>query len=236
MRQLGIPTVVDRMVQQALHQVTSREFEPGFSESSYGFRPGRSEGGTGIGAPVAGETEGGIPAGARAQPGSTDAGAATVADRLVQLLFRHAQVKATLATFERLDTWIRRHGTVRPLVWQDGGVTRLLPESHSAADPYKPATTQLRRPRQHPAGKGQAESCRTSNALCERPSTEAQLSNGDRARPVRRLDGDTPVRCLDVIKRLFHIAIAAVTSRSTQIWPLGLFRCEPRRRTGRPAP
>jgi RNA-directed DNA polymerase len=42
MRQLGIPTVVDRMIQQALHQVMSREFEPGFSESSYGFRPGRS--------------------------------------------------------------------------------------------------------------------------------------------------------------------------------------------------
>ena len=42
MRQLGIPTVVDRMIQQALHQVMSGEFEPGFSESSYGFRPGRS--------------------------------------------------------------------------------------------------------------------------------------------------------------------------------------------------
>ena len=33
-RQLGIPTVVDRMIQQALHQVMSRVFEPGFSESS----------------------------------------------------------------------------------------------------------------------------------------------------------------------------------------------------------
>ena len=42
MRQLGIPTVVDRLIQQALHQVLSRIFEPGFSESSYGFRPGRS--------------------------------------------------------------------------------------------------------------------------------------------------------------------------------------------------
>jgi len=41
-RQLGIPTVVDRLVQQALHQVLSPLFEPGFSESSYGFRPGRS--------------------------------------------------------------------------------------------------------------------------------------------------------------------------------------------------
>jgi RNA-directed DNA polymerase len=42
MRQLGIPTVVDRLIQQALHQVLSPIFEPGFSESSYGFRPGRS--------------------------------------------------------------------------------------------------------------------------------------------------------------------------------------------------
>ena len=41
-RQLGIPTVVDRLLQQALHQVMSPLFEPGFSESSYGFRPGRS--------------------------------------------------------------------------------------------------------------------------------------------------------------------------------------------------
>ncbi|MFN8000905.1 MAG: group II intron reverse transcriptase/maturase [Acidobacteriota bacterium] len=41
-RQLGIPTVVDRLIQQALHQVLSPRFEPDFSESSYGFRPGRS--------------------------------------------------------------------------------------------------------------------------------------------------------------------------------------------------
>jgi RNA-directed DNA polymerase len=43
-RQLGIPTVLDRLIQQALHQVLSPEFEPGFSESSYGFRPGRNAG------------------------------------------------------------------------------------------------------------------------------------------------------------------------------------------------
>ncbi len=43
-RQLGIPTVLDRFIQQALHQVLSPVFEPGFSESSYGFRPGRSAG------------------------------------------------------------------------------------------------------------------------------------------------------------------------------------------------
>jgi len=42
MRQLAIPTVVDRLIQQALHQLLSPIFEPGFSESSYGFRPGRS--------------------------------------------------------------------------------------------------------------------------------------------------------------------------------------------------
>ena len=41
-RQLGIPTVVDRLIQQALHQVLQAVFEGGFSESSYGFRPGRS--------------------------------------------------------------------------------------------------------------------------------------------------------------------------------------------------
>lgn len=44
MRQLGIPTVLDRLIQQALHQVLSPVFEPGFSESSYGFRPGRNAG------------------------------------------------------------------------------------------------------------------------------------------------------------------------------------------------
>ena len=43
-RQLGIPTVLDRLIQQALHQVLSPVFEPGFSEFSYGFRPGRSAG------------------------------------------------------------------------------------------------------------------------------------------------------------------------------------------------
>lgn len=43
-RQLGIPTVLDRLIQQALHQVLSPVFEPEFSEFSYGFRPGRSAG------------------------------------------------------------------------------------------------------------------------------------------------------------------------------------------------
>ena len=39
---MGIPTVQDRLFQQALVQVLQRVFEPGFSEHSYGFRPGRS--------------------------------------------------------------------------------------------------------------------------------------------------------------------------------------------------
>jgi RNA-directed DNA polymerase len=42
MRLLGIPTVVDRLIQQAVLQVLDPIFDPGFSESSYGFRPGRS--------------------------------------------------------------------------------------------------------------------------------------------------------------------------------------------------
>lgn len=41
-RLLGIPTVMDRMIQQAIHQEMGPTFEEGFSESSYGFRPGRS--------------------------------------------------------------------------------------------------------------------------------------------------------------------------------------------------
>lgn len=42
MRTLGIPTVVDRLIQQALHQVLQPIFEPTFSAASYGFRPGRN--------------------------------------------------------------------------------------------------------------------------------------------------------------------------------------------------
>jgi len=41
-RELGIPTVVDRLIQQALLQVLQPLFDPGFSDHSYGFRPGRS--------------------------------------------------------------------------------------------------------------------------------------------------------------------------------------------------
>lgn len=41
-RVLGIPTVVDRLIQQGLHQVLAPMFDEDFSESSYGFREGRS--------------------------------------------------------------------------------------------------------------------------------------------------------------------------------------------------
>lgn len=40
-RQLGIPTVLDRFIQQAILQVLQPIFDPTFSEHSYGFRPGR---------------------------------------------------------------------------------------------------------------------------------------------------------------------------------------------------
>jgi RNA-directed DNA polymerase len=42
MRPLGIPTVLDRMIQQAILQVLTPILDPHFSDSSYGFRPGRS--------------------------------------------------------------------------------------------------------------------------------------------------------------------------------------------------
>ena len=41
-RMLGIPTVMDRLIQQMLLQVLTPVFDPAFSEHSYGFRPGRS--------------------------------------------------------------------------------------------------------------------------------------------------------------------------------------------------
>lgn len=41
-RTLGIPTVKDRLLQQAIHQEMMGYYEPYFSENSYGFRPGRS--------------------------------------------------------------------------------------------------------------------------------------------------------------------------------------------------
>jgi len=42
MRKLGIPSAVDRFVQQAVLQVLQERWDPTFSEYSYGFRPGRS--------------------------------------------------------------------------------------------------------------------------------------------------------------------------------------------------
>ena len=41
-RPLGIPSVLDRVIQQAIAQVLTPIFDPGFSDNSYGFRPGRS--------------------------------------------------------------------------------------------------------------------------------------------------------------------------------------------------
>ena len=41
-RKLGVPCVVDRLIQQGLHQVLQKRWDPTFSKHSYGFRPGRS--------------------------------------------------------------------------------------------------------------------------------------------------------------------------------------------------
>ena len=41
-RQLGIPTVLDRFIQQAIAQVVTQQWEPHFHPDSYGFRPQRS--------------------------------------------------------------------------------------------------------------------------------------------------------------------------------------------------
>ena len=41
-RKLGIPSVVDRLIQQAVLQVLQKRWDPTFSQYSYGFRPGRS--------------------------------------------------------------------------------------------------------------------------------------------------------------------------------------------------
>lgn len=41
-RMLGIPTVIDRLIQQSIAQVLSQHYDEGFSENSYGFRPSRS--------------------------------------------------------------------------------------------------------------------------------------------------------------------------------------------------
>ena len=41
-RKLGVPCVVDRLIQQAVLQVLQERWDPTFSEHSYGFRPGRS--------------------------------------------------------------------------------------------------------------------------------------------------------------------------------------------------
>jgi len=42
-RKLGIPTVLDRLIQQAVMQVLQQRWDPTFSDSSFGFRPGRSQ-------------------------------------------------------------------------------------------------------------------------------------------------------------------------------------------------
>ena len=94
-RELGIPTVVDRLIQQAMHQVLGPIFEPSFSESSYGFRPGRS------------------------------AGQAVLKARAYVAEGRRFVVDLDLEKFfDRVNHDVlmdRVYGTVRTVVWEDGG-------------------------------------------------------------------------------------------------------------------
>ena len=41
-RRLGVPAVLDRLIQEAIHQILSPVFESAFSDNSFAFRPGRS--------------------------------------------------------------------------------------------------------------------------------------------------------------------------------------------------
>ncbi len=59
-RRLGIPCVIDRFIEQAMLQVLQRQWDRAFSESSYGYRPGRSALNPGCWlAPREGQTRGG---------------------------------------------------------------------------------------------------------------------------------------------------------------------------------
>lgn len=99
MRQLGIPTVIDRLIQQALHQVMQVVFDCDFSKFSYGFRPGRSA--------------------HHAVLAARGRNLATFITELRPILrgwvnyFRLAEVKGV---FEELDGWIRRK--LRCILWR----------------------------------------------------------------------------------------------------------------------
>jgi RNA-directed DNA polymerase len=84
-RLLGVPTVLDRLIQQALLQVLTPVFDPRFSEHSFGFRPGRS-------APQAVE---------RARQSIAD-GAAWVVDVDLDAFFDRVQHDALMARVARL--------------------------------------------------------------------------------------------------------------------------------------
>ena len=85
-RRLGVPTVLDRFIQQAVLQVLTPVFDPAFSESSFGYRPGRS-------------AQGAVAAGRR----HVEAGFRWVADLDVEKFFDRVNHDVLMARVARKD-------------------------------------------------------------------------------------------------------------------------------------
>lgn len=109
-RTLGIPTVMDRLIQQAIHQVLSALYNPTFSTHSYGFRPGRNAG------QAVQRLKGKLKALFRRGRGQH---LRKFIDQINPVIrgwlnyYRHTQVTGIL---QELDGWIRRH--LRKILWR----------------------------------------------------------------------------------------------------------------------
>jgi RNA-directed DNA polymerase len=90
-RKLGIPTVLDRFVQQAVQQVLQKQWDPAFSEHSYGFRPNRSA----------------QQAVARAQQYIAE-GFTWCVDLDLEKFFDRVNHDKLMGRIENLDSWLRR--------------------------------------------------------------------------------------------------------------------------------
>jgi len=111
-RKLGIPTVTDRLIQQAMQQVLGPLFDPGFSESSFGFRPGRSA------HMAVGQCQRYCDQGYR---WVVDMDLEKFFDRvnhdiLMSKIARQIKDNRLLGVFEELDSWVRRR--LRGIRWR----------------------------------------------------------------------------------------------------------------------
>lgn len=120
-RQLGIPTVVDRMIQQMILNVLQPKIDPTFSEHSYGFRPGRSA------HRAVREAQGYIQDGRR---WGVDVDLEKFFDRVNHDILM-SRLAETPGVFAELDEWIgRRLRMVRLKQWKRG--TTIFRELRSA--------------------------------------------------------------------------------------------------------